>query len=146
MRGNFPLRNRTLHFAWMSVLLSKQVSPSGGCGSIRTISWFRGYETCFHMCLSECVLMSESILQWVTSWWQSESLSGSLDPGILFPFQEETHQQRAGGPTREDSHWKRRRDGGETTWIDHPLALRLISFNRWNFIRSNPKILTCLAL
>ncbi|TNN37696.1 hypothetical protein EYF80_052146 [Liparis tanakae] len=44
----------------------------------------------------------------VTSWWHSESLGRSLDPGSFLPFQGETHQQRAGGPAREDSHWGER--------------------------------------
>lgn len=66
---------------------------------------------CMFVCLRVIIVF---IPQWATSWWHSESPSRSWDPGIFFPFQEETHQQRAGGPTREDSHWKRSRD-----WVRH---------------------------
>lgn len=56
----------------------------------------------FSLCVS--VWEKSSRAQWVISWWQRASTGTSLDPVILFPFQADTHQQRAACPTRDVSH------------------------------------------
>lgn len=145
MRGNFPLWNRTLHFAWMSVLLSKQVSPSDGCGRFVPFDFGAMKRVCLCPYVFEWVRVNEwvhpSVSDFLMAVRVTEQVARSWD---LLPI--------PGGDTPATNQRSNQRrlalkgEMGETTWIDHPLASRLISFNRWNCIWSNPKILTCLAL
>jgi len=42
--------------------------------------------------------------QWLSSSGHSASAGRSLDPGIFFPFQDDTHQHFPLWPSRDDSH------------------------------------------
>lgn len=103
LKNRQTYKKKSKNYKWLMLVIYKWINKAyiNKIGRKCTPVWVLEFIDINLRNISSFVVQS---FQLVTSCWQSESPSRSPDPGILFPFQDKTHQQRAGGPTREDSH------------------------------------------